>query len=51
VPEALQRLGMKNVVLLSPYKSNKNVIDYLNASGKARVKGRGSLRSSPMPSR
>jgi len=33
VPEALQRLGMKNVVLLSPYKSNKNVIDYLNASG------------------
>jgi maleate cis-trans isomerase len=24
---------MKNVVLLSPYKSNKNVIDYLNACG------------------
>jgi len=23
--EALQRLGMKNVILLSPYKSNKNV--------------------------
>ena len=33
VLEALQRLGMKNVVLLTPYKSNRNVIDYLNASG------------------
>jgi maleate isomerase len=33
VLEALQRLGMKNVVLLTPYKSNKTVIDYLNASG------------------
>jgi maleate isomerase len=33
VLEALQRLGMKNVVLLTPYKSNKNIIDYLNASG------------------
>jgi maleate isomerase len=33
VLEALQHLGMKNVVLLTPYKSNKTVIDYLNASG------------------
>jgi maleate isomerase len=33
VLEALQRLGMKSVVLLTPYKSNKTVIDYLNASG------------------
>jgi maleate cis-trans isomerase len=32
VLEALQTLGMKKVVLLTPYKSNKNVIDYLNAS-------------------
>jgi maleate cis-trans isomerase len=33
VLEALQALGMKKVVLLTPYKSNKSVIDYLNASG------------------
>ena len=33
VLEALQRLGIKNVVLLTPYRSNKNIIDYLNASG------------------
>jgi maleate isomerase len=33
VLEALRCLGMKNVVLLTPYKSNKNIIDYLNASG------------------
>jgi maleate isomerase len=33
VLEALQRLGMKSVLLLTPYKSNKNVIEYLNASG------------------
>ncbi len=33
VLEALQGLGMKKVVLLSPYKSNKNIIDYLGASG------------------
>src|SRR5262249_14780532 len=33
VLEALQKLGMKKVVLLTPYKSNKPVIDYLTASG------------------
>jgi maleate isomerase len=33
VLEALQVLGMKKVVLLTPYKSNKNAIDYLDASG------------------
>jgi maleate cis-trans isomerase len=33
VLNALQRLGMKSVVLLTPYKSNKAIIDYLNASG------------------
>ena len=33
VLEALQALGMKKVVLLTPYKSNKNVIDYLTAAG------------------
>jgi len=33
VLEALQGLGIKKVVLLTPYKSNKNVIDYLNSSG------------------
>jgi maleate isomerase len=33
VLEALQVLGMKKVILLTPYKSNKNVTDYLNASG------------------
>jgi len=33
VLEALQCLHLKNVVLLTPYKSNKNVIDYLNAFG------------------
>jgi maleate cis-trans isomerase len=31
--EALLRLGMKNIVLLTPYQSNTNVIDYLNSSG------------------
>jgi maleate isomerase len=31
VLEALQVLGMRRVVLLTPYKSNKNVIDYLSA--------------------
>jgi hypothetical protein len=29
--EALQRLDLKNVVLLTPYKSNRNIIDCLNA--------------------
>ena len=33
VLDALQALGMKKVVLLTPYKSNKSVIDYLNAAG------------------
>ena len=33
VLEALQRLGMTKVVLLTPYKTNKNIIDYLAASG------------------
>src|SRR6185436_18129696 len=33
VLEALQALGMKKVVLLTPYKSNKAVIDYLTAAG------------------
>src|SRR4029077_12019307 len=33
VLDALQTLGMKSVLLLTPYKSNKAVIDYLTASG------------------
>jgi maleate isomerase len=33
VLEALQALGMNKVVLLTPYKSNKAVIDYLTAAG------------------
>lgn len=33
VLEALQALGLKRVTLLTPYKSNKPIIDYLNASG------------------
>ena len=33
VLEALQKLGMKKVVLLTPYKSNKAVVDYLTAAG------------------
>jgi maleate cis-trans isomerase len=33
VLEALQTLGMKKVTLLTPYKSNKAVIDYLTAAG------------------
>jgi maleate isomerase len=33
VLEALQALSLGNVVLLSPYKSNRSVIDYLQASG------------------
>jgi maleate cis-trans isomerase len=32
VLDALQTLGMKKVVLLTPYKSNKAVIDYLTAA-------------------
>ena len=33
VLEALQTLGMKKVVLLTPYQSNKAIIDYLTAAG------------------
>src|ERR1700759_5725439 len=33
VLDALQTLGMKKVVLLTPYLSNKAVIDYLTAAG------------------
>ena len=33
VLDALQTLGMKKVVLLTPYQSNKAVIDYLTAAG------------------
>jgi maleate cis-trans isomerase len=33
VLEAMQVLGMKKVVLLTPYQSNKAVIDYLTAAG------------------
>lgn len=37
VLEALQALGLQKLVLLSPYKSNRNVIDYLHATGFAVV--------------
>jgi maleate cis-trans isomerase len=33
VLEALQALGIKKIVLLSPYRSNQAVIDYLTATG------------------
>jgi maleate cis-trans isomerase len=33
VLEALQALGLKTLVLLSPYRSNQAVIDYLQATG------------------
>src|SRR5262245_1320984 len=33
VLEALQVLGMKKVVLLTPYRSNNNIIEYLRAAG------------------
>jgi len=33
VLDALQTLGMKSVVLLTPYRSNKPVVDYLTAAG------------------
>jgi maleate isomerase len=38
VLEALQALGLKRVALLTPYKSNKSIIDYLNAAGVAVVR-------------
>ncbi len=41
VLDALQTLGMKKVVLLTPYKSNKAVIDYLGATGITVVARRG----------
>jgi maleate cis-trans isomerase len=37
VLEALQALGLRKLVLLSPYKSNQAVIDYLHATGFAVV--------------
>jgi maleate isomerase len=37
VLEALQALGLRRLVLLSPYKSNQAVIDYLGATGFAVV--------------
>jgi maleate isomerase len=33
VLEALQAMGLKKLILLSPYKSNQAVIDYLDATG------------------
>ena len=33
VLDALQTLGMRRIVLLTPYQSNKPVIDYLHAAG------------------
>lgn len=38
VLEALQALGLKRVTLLTPYQSNKPIIDYLAASGIAVVR-------------
>jgi maleate cis-trans isomerase len=38
VLEALQALRLKRVALLTPYKSNKSIIDYLNAAGIAVVR-------------
>jgi maleate isomerase len=37
VLEALQALGLRRLLLLSPYKSNQAVIDYLSATGVAVV--------------
>src|SRR3954463_4522218 len=37
VLEALQALGLKNLVVLSPYRNNQAVIDYLKATGFAVV--------------
>ena len=50
VLEALQTLGMKKVVLLTPYKSNKAVIDYLTAAGVDGGAGRGARSSKPRTS-
>ncbi len=33
VVDALQALGLRKLILLSPYKSNRSVIDYLEATG------------------
>jgi maleate cis-trans isomerase len=38
VLEALQVLGLKRITLLTPYQSNRPIIDYLNASGVAVVR-------------
>jgi maleate cis-trans isomerase len=38
VLEALNALGLKRVALLTPYRSNKSIIDYLGASGIAVVR-------------
>jgi maleate isomerase len=38
VLEALQALGMKRVALLTPYQSNKPIVDYLDAAGIAVVR-------------
>ncbi len=38
VLEAMRALGMSRVVLLTPYKSNKSIVDYLAAAGVAVVR-------------
>ena len=38
--EGLEVLGIKNMILLTPYKSNKAVIDYVTASGFTVVRDR-----------
>jgi maleate isomerase len=40
VREGLEALGIKNMILLTPYRSNKAVIDYVTASGFAVVRDR-----------
>ena len=40
VREGLEVLGIKNMILLTPYKSNKAVIDYVTASGFTVVRDR-----------
>lgn len=40
VAEALNTMGIKKLILLTPYKSNKPVIDYLTASGFTVVRDR-----------
>jgi maleate isomerase len=38
VKDALQLLGLKKLILLTPYMSNDNIVDYLNAAGIAVVR-------------